>query len=287
MKNVLNETSFAIDATNPGHVFACCGLLECADRIWSGTRGWFSEDHCKFILQFPGNGEEDFSQVLFDTLKQAPISNTMTDEQVARREHLGGFSKAERKKQGTEAELKELNSLWRTVPVLIGDPLNIRIDWFLDDLAGGSTYKTWAGQQSVIDIATAMHAGFSELSKFEHTSLKPFFQVDRIPFNFDAELGRLGRDLDLGFSRDPLGMTAPIRPLVEFLAFTGLQRFRPGHGEKKNDFSYQLWSTPAGPIFASQVVNSSITLPGTARFRFRLLYRTKYLKSFLFANQTN
>jgi CRISPR-associated protein Csb3 len=30
-----------VDPTNPGQFFACCGLLELADRIWPEAEGWF------------------------------------------------------------------------------------------------------------------------------------------------------------------------------------------------------------------------------------------------------
>src|SRR5207237_7441081 len=30
-----------VDPTNPGQFFACCGLLELADRLWGGAEGWF------------------------------------------------------------------------------------------------------------------------------------------------------------------------------------------------------------------------------------------------------
>ena len=33
--------SVNVDPTNPGQFFACCGLLELADRIWGGAEGWF------------------------------------------------------------------------------------------------------------------------------------------------------------------------------------------------------------------------------------------------------
>lgn len=29
-----------VDLTNPGQFFACCGLLELADRLWPGAEGW-------------------------------------------------------------------------------------------------------------------------------------------------------------------------------------------------------------------------------------------------------
>jgi CRISPR-associated protein Csx14 len=32
-----------VDVTNPGQFFACCGLLELADRLWPGAEGWFGD----------------------------------------------------------------------------------------------------------------------------------------------------------------------------------------------------------------------------------------------------
>jgi CRISPR-associated protein Csx14 len=34
-----------VDPTNPGQFFACCGLLELADRLWGGAEGWFYSQH--------------------------------------------------------------------------------------------------------------------------------------------------------------------------------------------------------------------------------------------------
>ena len=32
-----------VDLTNPGQFFACCGLLELADRLWPRAEGWFEK----------------------------------------------------------------------------------------------------------------------------------------------------------------------------------------------------------------------------------------------------
>src|SRR5271163_2625185 len=44
----------AVDPTNPGQFFACCGLLELADRLWPGAEGWF-ESIDQFMLQTAGH----------------------------------------------------------------------------------------------------------------------------------------------------------------------------------------------------------------------------------------
>ena len=39
-----------VDPTNPGQFFACCGLLELADRLWPGAEGWFETDDREFCI---------------------------------------------------------------------------------------------------------------------------------------------------------------------------------------------------------------------------------------------
>ncbi len=45
-----------VDVTNPGQFFACCGLLELADRLWPGAEGWF--DTTTFKLSTEGTVRE-------------------------------------------------------------------------------------------------------------------------------------------------------------------------------------------------------------------------------------
>ena len=43
-----------VNATNPGQFFACCGLLELADRLWRGAEGWFADDDEAFLISAGG-----------------------------------------------------------------------------------------------------------------------------------------------------------------------------------------------------------------------------------------
>ena len=43
-----------LDATNPGQYFACCGLLEFADRLHAGAEAWFANDDREFHLNGTG-----------------------------------------------------------------------------------------------------------------------------------------------------------------------------------------------------------------------------------------
>ena len=68
---------------------------------------------------------------------------------------------------------------------------------------------------------------------------------------------------------------------MELLAFIGLQRFRPRELAGQNRFIYVAWQSPMPPSVAACLASDAIPIPSRAVYEFRLLYRTKYLKSFL------
>lgn len=267
--------------TNPGEFFACCGLLEIADRLWPGAEGWFASG------QFHVNIDQNLAAVV-DVLRTCSLKNTMTDTQTARLDELSTMPKKVRDQTpGLEDEKKVLEALRRESPILLLSPIDLRVDWFLDDDAGGSRFKTWAGQQSVLDIATAMHAGVKEMDHRPEKSLGDSARQIGLPFNFDSDLGGQGSALDVGFSFDPLAASEATRiegsckPTLELLSFIGLQRFRPRELPRQNRFVYAAWQQPLPPAVAAAAACQAIHAADAARYEFRLLYRTKYLKSFL------
>ncbi len=272
-----------VNLANPGQFFACCGLLELADRLWPGTEGWFQAD--RFYLRSP-------QAVVFAELTEAlcglQVDNTMTPAQRERYILLKSMSSAQLKAQAAlEAEKKKLESLRREEPILLVGQTPMRIDWFRDDDAGGTRFKTWAGQQSVLDILTDMHLGLSQIPEFSETSLWSSAAGIGLPFNFDSDLGAQGSPLDIGFSFDPLASTKTTRielsckPGLEFLSFVGLQRFRPLELSDGKRFLYSAWNQPLPPVVAAAATCQAVPLSDTQIYEFRLLYRTKYLKSFL------
>lgn len=282
---------FRVDPTNPGQFFACCGLLELADRLWNGVEGWFEKDGCQFCLrpqQISANQKIFSSTTIINELAACSLSNTMTVAQLARRDLLSTFPKKQMELDSDlETEKKELDKLWRESPIVLHTPFNILLNWFVDGRAGGSDFKTWAGQQSVIDIARGMKipvdAGrFSLVSSNDW--LRERITNDSLPFNFDSDLGGVGSDRDVGFSFDPLKtIKVQSRPLLELFAFVGLQRFRPVRIKAENRYQFFLWLDPLGPEVAATASCGLLASPRLKAFEFRLLYRTKYLKSFLTA----
>lgn len=271
-----------VDVTNPGQFFACCGLLELADRLWPGTEGWFERDW--FCIASP-NGNP--IETVLDSLTRSTVSNTMSTTQQSRLRQLSAMSRKQRAgESGLESEKKTLEALRREEPIVLGGPIVLRIDWFRDEFTGGSRFKTWAGQQSVLDIATAMHAGIESAGVQCRETIWNNARGIGLPFNFDSDLGGQGSALDIGFSFDPLAESAATRiegtckPALELLSFVGLQRFRPRQIAGANRYVYTPWQKPLPTSVAPSVACRCVRISDDPSYEFRLLYRTKYLKSF-------
>ncbi|HEX5241752.1 MAG TPA: hypothetical protein VFW23_00715 [Tepidisphaeraceae bacterium] len=71
------------------------------------------------------------------------------------------------------------------------------------------------------------------------------------------------------------------KPALEFLAFVGLQRFRPREFRGDGRFVYCAWDQPLPSSIAAAIACQAVYLPEAPCYCFRFLYRTKYLKSFL------
>ena len=132
-----------------------------------------------------------------------------------------------------------------------------------------------------------MHGGLTSIPDLREASLWRDARGIGLPFNFDSDLGGQGSALDIGFSFDPLAGSETTRiegnckPALELLCFIGLQRFRPRELKGQNRFVYTAWHEPFSPDVAAAVACQAIQPSPAPSYEFRLLYRTKYLKSFL------
>lgn len=270
------EIAVRVDLANPGQYFACCGLLELAHRMRPGAEAWFADGHFKL------RGLDSAAELL-NAMHQCDIANTMTSEQKRRRRELGEMGQKSLKADpALEAEKKTLDSLWRESPVLFGDPFGLRVDWFLDTRSGGKSFKTWAGQQSIVDIVTDLRPLMPQAGDAPEGWLHSSSVSDCVPLHFDSNLGGAGADVDVGFSFDPLksaGLRVGMRPAIELLAFAGLQRFRPE--QTSEAWEYGVWTRPSGVELSALACCGVVPQLAERQFQFRLLYRTKYLKSFL------
>jgi hypothetical protein len=245
MSNPESSIRVNADRTNPGQFFACCGLLELADRLWPGAEGWFEAQ--EFCISDKGNLTELIHAVSGADLVQLDPNNDTSS------------------------------------PIEIGSPFGkLRLDWWLDEHAGGKELKVWAGTMESFRIARAMQHAMRE-EQF-HTSR--LLDVGRIaydpdnsekkvePFYFDARRGPNAHSRDVGFSPNDLQMTTTAFPAVEFLCLVGLQRCLPAKTEQPRVFDYFTWSQPLWTSLLPAAISGLLVHAGQSRFRFENWYRT-------------
>lgn len=269
-----------VDVTNPGQFFACCGLLELSDRLWPGATGWFEGP--AFCICAP-SATRLAARELASQFTECRILSSMTDEQTARLKVLKNLKK-DLRNEATNRETAELSEKWERERLCIPVGSHVWLDWWSDELADGSHLKTWAGKQMISEIVRALHASLKKVELAENDSaqwLSLSTSGGGLPLYFDSDIGDCSSSLDVGFSMDAIDMRSQIRPVLELLAFIGLQRFRPKTIERKSRYGYATWATPLLPELASVVCGLGIDQFAQSRFEFKLFYRTKYLKSFL------
>lgn len=274
------QISINVDPSNPGQFFACCGLLELADRLWPGVEGWFEEDDTKFKLI--NHRVKVTSAELLSVLRSGAMNSNMTTEQISRLKRLLNLKKSSMSPTEQEEKLK-LQNLWRVERIHCGDSVDLWVDWWNDSFSGGAQFKTWAGKQFALDLVLGMQDALQDpgISKVnEEDWLGSARRIDSLPLYFDARFGGSSSSIDVGFSLDALKLGMEANPLVELAAFIGLQRFRPAESSRKR-FRYYTWILPMDSSVASAVVGGNISVFRSTAYEFQLLYRTQYLKSFL------
>jgi CRISPR-associated protein Csx14 len=233
-----------VDLTNPGQYFACCGLLEIADRLWDGATGYF--DRRQFQITTAGTLPELIQAVANTVLEQLDL-NSDTSSPI-------GFDKTFE---------------------------SLRLDWWNDGRAGGKELKVWAGTMESVRIAQAMQLALRN-ERFHTPNLfnigcvcfDPKDREKKVePYYFDARRGPNAHSRDVGFSPNDLAMTTTAFPAVELFCLIGLQRCLPlKHAHRI--FDYHTWSTPLPPCLLPAAVAGHLQSPNQQRYRFENWYRT-------------
>lgn len=274
----------AVDVTNPGQFFACCGLLELAHRLWPGAEGWFAQNGGTFRVRAPG-GDVCTITRLVQGLTNAGIEGELTIEERRQLDRLES-TKRELKQEGKtltaadEERRRELGKRSREGALSLGSPFDLRIAWWQED--GDDVPKTFAGRQEVLRMAKAMlseidHALHSEaILGYRRLLRSGKSKVE--PFCFDAL--RFAHALDIGFSLDVQEKTirATAAPVTELLALIGLQRFRPVVRTSKERgikalVEYATWHVPLGLPPAAGAMSGTVTVPGCRHYRFEIRAR--------------
>jgi CRISPR-associated protein Csx14 len=251
----------AVDHGNPGQLFACCGLLEAADRRWRDeafVTGHFEGDH--FCVSAPRELD-----ALLGWLLQAEVKCVEKDMKPGRGSNIGRVELTYHGSGDDPAVLEWPDgSTWR---------LN---SWSGEDY-GRTRLKTFAGQMKGPKVVAHL---LDWMRRAEIGSGLRFFDLaqssaDASVFGFDARKGRAA--LDFGFSPDAIGLRTEEFPAVELFAAIGLQSFRPAEHRREQapsrepDLLFGLWTRPLPVELARAVAGCAFWPPGERRrCRFRL-----------------
>ena len=268
----------AVDPTNPGQFFACCGLLELADRLWPGAEGWFAEGGREFRIACGGSLPE-----LLAKLCAAKLETNLTDGGMKRLGSLLSKDKSTLTKEESE-DKERLRSIWQRERVTLSAPFDLSLDWWWDKASGMNALKTWAAKQFVMEIARPLLVAVGQV-KWTDDSPSPCLtttaRLSGLPFYYDAANNAQNTPRDFGVAPAAVKHAPSDRPLLELLAFFGLQRFRPLREPKSDVMRYSVWSIPLAPSAAGAAVSGALELPGESRYEFQMLKRTEYMKAVL------
>jgi hypothetical protein len=222
---------------NPGQFFACCGLLELAQRLWGDVEGWFDAEG--FRLRRSGNGQGLSIEELVTEIHKAPLLQLDPKDD-------------------------------KTGPLELSAPFGLLLDWWQEERA----LKTWAGSMSNLHIAKVMQETLKLPRFHDETLLNQAELTDRAPFCFDARKGSGIAGIDMGFSCNAVKIKPASHPAVEFLCLVGLQRFRPAATADSQTFDYYTWETPLGAAVAPAAVAGMLEHTGGLGYRFESAFRS-------------
>lgn len=208
----------AVDLTNPGQFFGCCGVFELAQRLWPGAKAHFELAH--FI-----------------------VSDADLNEVVSR---------------AAQAPLRVLEPTNQTSSALqLAEPFNLRLDWWkfergLKTWAGRMSVDRIATSLQR-DLPTTLDNGF-----FDDGHVVVGADGKKVePYYFDGRRGATALPLDVGFSSDALAMETVAFSATEFFTLVGLQRFRPSN-LRLRVYRYRAWHTPLPVTLAALVAGDTI-----------------------------
>lgn len=251
--------SVKVEPTNPGQFFACCGLLELADRLWPGAEGWFN------VGEFHISGSGSLKETLEVLVKDLPL-------EVLRLESNGlevrPLFASLAFKFGEEHRLHLTLDAWNRIAILKG----------ITQVISNSPWNFWSGQQTALGIWSGLRNELLKQMKdftadqYKMLFTKRLFQKGR--FGFDP--GPAWNPIDVGFSPNEQGIEVESSAAVELLAAVGLQRFRPHVNKDRDGFDYFTWHYPYAPPIAAAAMAGEVRNKYSVRYRASVIDRGQY-----------
>ena len=227
-----HDISIQVDAANPGEFFACCGLLELADRLSSGAEGWFDSD--RFFVAFLDPSRAVTVQEILWALVNANVERTSEDDD-------------------------------KESPLRLSGSVDFRIDWWIDSNGRNNALKTWAGNQDSLKMFSKWESPLKEILEDENPNPSELFQAQMTlqgPYGFDPKFGWDALSVGFSLNEHTRYKKSQTRPVVEILGAIGIQRFAPDMTAGYGTARYSTWKVPLLPSVARLAVVSR--LPDTS-----------------------
>ena len=258
MTNPEPSIQVAVDPTNPGQFFACCGLLELADRLWPGAEGWFAGGWFQ-IVGFGAMWDILHALVAYEPAEITTLENGLTVKPLIAPLRLN---------------LDEVRSSTLTLDAWV----KIRIEKGKAVAVANPPWNFWSGQQTSFRIWRDLRIALEkQLADLGPDQLDDLFS-HRVPLSgrFGFDPGAAWNALDVGFSPNEQGIKVASSAAIELLAAVGIQRFRPFMADDFQSFTYATWGQPLAPSVAACVACGCISVPPSVRFRGRVISRGSY-----------
>ncbi|MCC7338567.1 MAG: hypothetical protein IT422_26030 [Pirellulaceae bacterium] len=252
-----------VDPTNPGQFFACCGLLELADRLWPGAEGWF--DNQEFCLRTRDALRSILACLILESPEQCsticgrlpvkPIISPLafTLDGGASTSILLDFWTKPAKKSGT-------------IIAMAAQPWNL---W-----SGNQKSMTiWQNLRDQLRIIVVGDEALAIAPCIDAALLDLFNQTRALTGRFGFDSTAAWNPQDLGFSPNDQNLAVESSPATEMLAAFGLQRFIPV--AVKRVYQFRVWHRPAAPAVAAAMASCGIATEG-ATYQFEIVKRGQY-----------
>jgi CRISPR-associated endonuclease/helicase Cas3 len=247
-----------VDLRNPGQFFACCGLLELADRLCGPAEARF--DGRQFWLTCSGT----LSAILTALVNAAPDELTRLPGGLAAKPLIAPLLLSFNAGPATSLRL----DAWTT----------IKLDKRTPVVAPNPPWNFWSGQQTSLGIWAELRLALDrQLARFQEAD-GPSVLGERVPltgrFGFDP--GAAWKPLDVGFSPNTQQMPVASSPVTEMLAAVGIQRFRPVVSADGMSFWYATWGERLSPSVAAAAAAGIVLVEPANCFRGHVLKRGQY-----------
>jgi CRISPR-associated protein Csx14 len=247
-----------VDPINPGQFFACCGLLELADRLWNGAEGCFEER--EFCITTAGRLEELLARLVMDPPEElTKLENGLNVKRII-------------------APLRFTFDGGASHSLSLDTWTQIRIDKGKPAVTPNPPWNFWSGNQKSFEIWQDLRLALvGQLPRLKKEDYRTLFN-ERVPlkgrFGFDP--GAAWNALDVGFSPNTQQMPVASSPATEILAAIGIQRFRPLFADDRKSFLYSTWGQHLLPSVAAVAASSLVLVMPAKQFRGHVVDRGQY-----------